>query len=328
MMDETISIIIPVYNTEDYLPACLDSVLSQTYHNLEVIVVDDGSTDRSGDILRSYRQKDPRVVVLQQPNCGVVKARMNGIRQASGQWIGFVDSDDFIEPEMFARLYHNARKFQVDISHCGYQMVFPSRIDFYHNTGKIIRQDRERGLSDLLEGAFVEPGLWNKLFHRPLFTTLLQSDLEDSGIKIYEDLLMNFFLFREAKDSVYEDCCPYHYMVRAGSAATEKKPQHFSDPVKVFERIQQELAGDVMLLPIARKRYVYTLITAAVQNTYPEIAKESGKKLKQLPGMELFGLGVKLGGMAWMVSRCRFLYRGIRKGYEAITRVNHKFDVE
>ena len=148
-MNDKISIIIPAFNIQDYLGNTLDSVLAQSYDNLEIIVVNDGSKDNTGSILDDYAQKDSRIKAIYQENSGVTSARLCGIQAASGAYIGFVDGDDFIEPQMYMRLMENAKRFDADISHCGYQMVFPAgRIDYYYNTGRIVKQEVKQGCTD------------------------------------------------------------------------------------------------------------------------------------------------------------------------------------
>lgn len=128
-MTETvkISVIIPAYNVEPWIEACLESVCNQTYRDLEIIVIDDGSTDKTGAIIDSYANKDRRIVVTHQENSGLVAVRELGIKIASGQYIGFVDGDDTVEPDMYERLLTNAISYQADISHCG--MLFALRMD-------------------------------------------------------------------------------------------------------------------------------------------------------------------------------------------------------
>lgn len=250
-MDNKISIVIPAYNVENVLSRTLESVLAQTYRNIEVVLVDDGSTDGTGTIIDSYASKDSRVRPIHKENGGVTSARLAGIAGSSGEWIGFVDGDDYVESGMFAHLLRSALEHNADISHCGYQMVFPDgRIDYYYNTGCLVKQDRITGLKDLMSGLFVEPGLCNKLFHKSLFHSLLCEDVMPTDIKINEDLLMNYYLFKAAKRSVFEDVCPYHYVLREGSAATSKLNTHkLRDPLLVtriiMEDAPQELQGEV-----------------------------------------------------------------------------------
>ena len=138
-----ISIIVPIFNIEKYLSRCLDSILEQTYKNLEVILVDDGSVDNSGMIADKYARKDQRIKVIHQVNQGVSAARNTGIDLATGDYIGFVDGDDYIEPDMYEILMRIIEEQQVDIAHCGYQMVYPSKTEFYYNTKEKIKMNRE-----------------------------------------------------------------------------------------------------------------------------------------------------------------------------------------
>lgn len=254
--------IIPAYNIQEYLPPTLDSVLAQTYDNLEIIVVNDGSRDGTGAVADAYAAKDSRVKVIHKENGGVTSARLRGVAEASGDCIGFVDGDDFIEPQMYARLMENLLAYDADISHCGYQMVFPSRVDYYYNTGKLVFQQGQQCCAELLDGSFVEPALWNKLYRRELFAGLLE--WMDSTIRINEDLLMNFYLFRQAKKAVFEDVCPYHYVLRKGSAATSRLNEHkLKDPLKVQRRLLEETADIPEWNKIVQRRLVYQLIGTA-----------------------------------------------------------------
>ena len=188
MDEKLVSVIIPAYNIEDYIGRCLDSIISQTYKNLEIIVVDDGSRDHTGEILDNYAKKDRRIKVIHKENGGVSSARNKGIEAAEGDYIGFIDGDDLIEPEMYKTLVDLLEEENADIAHCGYQMVFPDRVDYYHNTGKKKIQTTEEGLKDLLSGEMIEPGLVNKLYKKEL----IKNCRLDETVKINEDLLMNF----------------------------------------------------------------------------------------------------------------------------------------
>ena len=259
-MDNKISIIVPAYNIEAYLARTLDSILAQTHENIEVVVVNDGSRDGTAAVMDRYAALDRRVKAIHKENGGVTSARLRGVAEATGQWIGFVDGDDLIEPQMYERLLENALKYGADISHCGYQMVFPSRVDYYYNTGKLVEQDHHAGLRDLIAGGFVEPGLWNKLYRQELFEGL--AERMDPSIRINEDILMNYWLFKGAKRSVFEDVCPYHYILRPGSAATSKlNPHKLRDPLAVIHAILADADGD--LRPVVLARLARQLITNA-----------------------------------------------------------------
>ena len=202
MCDDLISVVVPIFNLAPWLPRCVESILGQTHRNLEVLLVDDGSIDDSLFVAEEFAGRDPRVRVFHQRNAGVTAARMLGVSEARGSWIGFVDGDDEIEPDMYARLLENARKYDADISHCGYQQVrLDGSVSLHHGTGGVRPQDHLTGLKDLLEERTVGPALWSKLYRRELFREL--DGKMDRSIRINEDILMNFYLFSEAKQSVY-----------------------------------------------------------------------------------------------------------------------------
>ena len=258
MPNDLISIIIPVFNLENELPRCLDSILTQSYQNIEVVVVDDGSSDGSADVMRRYSEKDSRIKPVFQENGGVTSARLHGVREASGQWIGFVDGDDKIESDMYERLLRNSAEYHADISHCGYQMCFDDgRIHYFHNTGLLVQQDKITALKELLSGSRIEPGLCNKLFHKTLFHSLLHGEAMPLDIKINEDLLMNYRLFSETERTVFEDWCPYHYIVRGASASRAKLNLHkIYDPIRVKEIIRRDAPAE--LRDAAQQAYINT----------------------------------------------------------------------
>ena len=123
-----VSIIIPVYNGERYLEECLKSVLNQTLEGIEVIVVNDGSTDRSGEIISRYEKMYPNISVINQENKGIAAARTIGYCKSSGDYIGWVDNDDFVEPHMFERLYSTAINEEADYVYCDYSF-YPSKVE-------------------------------------------------------------------------------------------------------------------------------------------------------------------------------------------------------
>lgn len=257
MRQHLISIVIPAYNIENYIGRCLDSVLCQTHENLEVIIVDDGSTDKTGSIIDYYANKDSRIKVIHKENEGVSKARNVGIDCATGDYIGFVDGDDTVEKDMFEFLLENALKYEADISHCGYKMIFPSRVDYYYNTNCIIEQDCKQGINDLLTGAIVEPGLWNKLYKSILFNQIRLN----TNIKLNEDLLVNFYLFSKAKKSVFVDEAKYNYILRENSATTSKiNVQKLKDYYMVIKEIMIHLDKDTESYHIAYGRYIRSMV--------------------------------------------------------------------
>lgn len=322
-MAERISVIIPVYNVEADLPRCLESVLHQTYADLEIVAVDDGSPDRCGEILDRYAAQYANIRVIHQENGGVTSARLRGVAEATGAWIGFVDGDDEIEPDMYERLLANAETYNADISHCGYQMVFSDgRVHYFHNTGALECHDRNTALEELLSGARIEPGLWNKLFRRALFAGLSMPQ----DIRINEDLLMNYHLFAAAGTSVFEDRCPYHYIVRSGSASRAKLNIHqIRDPIRVKQLIRE--AAPEALREAADRAYLNTCISVyhtlmLAGGAYREDQNRVRGLLKQEKGKYAL-LGKKRGLMARMIVKAPLLYGPIYGFYSRYLQKNN-----
>ena len=263
MKKELLSLIIPAYNAEPYLENCLKSILKQTYENLEIIIVDDGSTDRTGFIADQYQDEFSEIIsVIHTDNHGVTEARFEGIKASKGEWIGFVDADDEIEQDMYAKLHKNAIQYNADISHCGYVTIVNGgeRIHEFYNTGLFLVQNRFEGLVELLDGIF-EPTLCTKLFRRKLLMKLQNDNVIDKSIKFYEDLLMNFYLFNSAECSVYEDFCGYHYLARSSSATRNHfQIEQLLDPVYVHSKIYDNVELD--LKDIACRNYLRSCIRA------------------------------------------------------------------
>ncbi len=332
MKNAVVSIIIPAYNIENYIEKTLDSVLVQTYGNLEVIIVNDGSKDNTASIIDSFAQKDSRIKVIHKENGGVTSARLAGISVATGDYIGFVDGDDYIEPNMFELLVNNAIKYNADISHCGYQMVFPNRVDYYYNTGKIVEQDNIKGINDLLRGEFIEPGLVNKLYRRDLVKSFVESDIMDKSIKINEDLLMNYYLFKSAKKSVFQDVCPYHYMVRKGSAATSAINEHkLKNPLTVWKTIYKNIDYNNELSALAYQAVVRKMIDIATisAKANKSLIKPYRKKVrKELRKSSKKGLGKGLKLLSIWAAYMPTTYRWVHNFYSKANGNANKYDID
>lgn len=179
-----VSVIIPVYNTEQYLEACLDSVLGQTLKELEVILVNDGSTDSSLKIMEKYQSEYPdRVRLLSKENGGQATARNVAIPLCAGEYIGFVDSDDYIEPEMYESMYRKAKEADADYVECDYVNV---KVNAYGEQERIADYGSRVREYTSKEDMFIDPMLapWNKLYRR---TLLQESDVRFPEGYIYED---------------------------------------------------------------------------------------------------------------------------------------------
>ncbi len=338
MSNPKLSIIIPVYNIENYLPRCLDSILNQDFTDFEVIIVDDGTNDTSGKIADLYADKDNRIKVIHKENGGVSTARFEGVKIAKGQFIGFVDGDDIIEPDMYSVLMDNAEKYNADLSHCGYKMVFPDgRIDYYYNTNKLVEQDNHTGLTDLLKGEFIEPGLWNKIYKADFVKNIVLNQIMDSSIKINEDLLMNYYLFKQANKAVFTDKCLYHYMIHKNSAATSKiNKNKLCDPIKVLTILESETSGDPELNKIVNARIARLLVYTATlsKKINPELIAPERKKARKHLRIKLFDIlkneyvETKLKLMCLCTALSPQTYSLIHSVYARISGIDKKYSVE
>ena len=177
MREETISIIVLVYNIEQYLSKCLDSIVNQTYRNLEIIIIDDGSTDSSKEICDIYAKRDERIKVIHQKNSGPGVARKVGVRNATGKYIGFVDGDDYIDKNMYINLMDSVLKTGADVVHTSHYNDVRGSIYKVNGFNALIDTENEknkliRGILGLEVG--IEPSIWSKLFKTELIKKVLK----------------------------------------------------------------------------------------------------------------------------------------------------------
>ncbi len=211
-----ISVIVPVYNVESYLPQCIDSILAQTYENLEIILVDDGSTDSSGRICEDYAGRDPRIKTIHKPNEGLADARNRGIQAARGVYCSFVDSDDHIAGDCIAYLYDMADTYGAQIAVCGYQKVHNNdlgRDSDQDGTYKAVSvYDTFNALSALLYQRGIITAAWGRLFRRELFNAI-----RFPKGRQHEDVAVMYRLFDQAETIAVGYERKYYYLQRPGS---------------------------------------------------------------------------------------------------------------
>ena len=208
-MNNLISIIIPVYNVEQYLRQCLDSVVNQTYKNLEIILVDDGSTDNSGKICDEYAVKDNRIKVIHKQNGGVSSARNVGLDVATGDYIGFVDSDDYIENDMYEYLYNLARENNAEISICQVDYIKGNNISYK----MLLKEDQLLTTNQALEIFYTQLYIYNKLFKKNILSNVFFTN----DICIAEDTLFCLESFKRSKAIIYGKRIKYHYVYNLSS---------------------------------------------------------------------------------------------------------------
>ncbi len=210
-----LSIIVPVYNKVIYIDACIVSILDQTYSDFELILVDDGSTDGSGDRCDHYGKIDNRVVVIHQENMGVSAARNNGLAKCTGKYIGFVDSDDTLEKDMYELLIRNAVNYGSDISVCGIMRIHGNHVKNRTNEKDVSVYGTDEGLFEVLSGLF-DMSANNKIYR----SEIAQS-VQFEG-KFKEDLLYNVRIFLKAGRIVFQNISKYIYTLRENSVSVRK----------------------------------------------------------------------------------------------------------
>ncbi len=241
-MNFLISVIVPIYNVERYLPKCVSSILDQTYHNIQIILVDDGSTDNSGRICDEYAEKDSRIEVIHKENGGLVSARKAGLLVATGQYIGFVDGDDYIDGNMYERLLENLTITEADFVHMGY---YKGKMILSRLSDKVvdIRQNKswfiENYILSSVNEEYVSPSIWSKLF-KANFIKECYLEVPDSQ-SLGEDLIsLIVCVLKGEKLSIMDSSC-YHYCVRNTSITQEQNGKAFLETIKAFQIIESIL---------------------------------------------------------------------------------------
>lgn len=218
-----ISVIIPVYNVEAYLPQCLDSIIRQTYQELEIIIIDDGSPDGCGTICDDYADRDKRIHVIHKENAGVDAARDDGIALATGEWISFVDSDDWLDLDFYEKMIATDDGQEVDVIFAGgYYKEYDKICKKIHIISKTCRYDDREHIEDL-QAQITKYGLpWDKLYRTEF---LKKHDFRfEQGVRSFDDFLFNFKVLEKAERVLFSSVIGYHYRQVATSIANGYNP--------------------------------------------------------------------------------------------------------
>ncbi len=234
-----VSIIVPVYNVEKYIARCLESLVNQTLKDIEIVLVNDGSTDNSQAIIEQYQKKYPNIIkAYSTENGGAAKARNYALEQVTGEYIGFVDSDDYISEEMYEKLYCQAKKENADIVCCNYYRVKMetkfNKMDFGNkNIPKEDVFNKNIYESKLL---FDEvPYLWNKIFKKEIIES--NHFKFDNDLRIYEDLLFTYKVFAKANKIARVEDALYFYIVAREGALTQTLTEKRFDIFNMYEKL-------------------------------------------------------------------------------------------
>lgn len=283
IMDKVISVIIPVYNIEKYLVRCLESIINQSYTKLEIILIDDGSTDNSGKICDDYKNRDNRIIVVHKKNEGVSQARNFGISIATGEFLSFVDGDDTIEKDMFLTLINNAYKYNSDFSCCGVRFIY---MDGKESPEGINSEPQEIRKQEVIKGFFCNQqmklvlyGPYNKIVKR----NSIQKISFNRNLSLGEDLLFVFECIQCCNKFVFQDDNLYNYIKREGSATTRefslKKMDYLVACKKIIEICKESYPEGQKFA--SHWYYISVLNHVRMLIAYPEVKEKCLEEYKQ-----------------------------------------------
>ncbi len=265
-----ISIIVPIYNMEKYLEYCLDSIRAQTFEDWECILVDDGSTDNTAAICKKFADKDSRFKLVSKPNGGVSSARNAGLRNAVAEYIGFVDPDDWVEPQLFERLYYLATHYDAEVAQVGFWREYKSRRSVKHIVKETTVMD---GKTLMREVSFdrLHNYLWTRLHKRSII------DCEFPEGRVFEDIYVYGKWLKNVSRFVIDPTPLYHYRMRRGSIVHEasNRTAYFNaciDKIKMMMQFSDS--------PDLRKEYAYINKSAI----------EAAKRIARMPDYKANGV--------------------------------------
>lgn len=245
MKTPVISVVVPVYNAGKYFDNCISSIVNQTYKNLEIIIVDDGSTDDTPRACDEWAKKDSRIKVVHKENGGASSARNTGIDNATGDYIGFIDADDYIDADMYEAMLNDILENDADAARCGMVRNFEDgRIENWGGSEnkKPYIVDKKKLLCDIGEGVGILPASpCNKLFKK----SCIGNTRFDTKYKFAEDTLFNFMVAQSINTMVYHDVFRYHYIFNESSITNKGINENNFDEHRVMDAIMLIAQEDV-----------------------------------------------------------------------------------
>lgn len=269
MENERISVVVPVYNVESYLKRCVDSIIHQTYSNLEIFLVDDGSTDASGALCDAYAEQDQRIVCIHKKNGGLSSARNMGIERAAGKFLFLVDSDDFVDERMIEVLYRDLTEQNVKMSAVSFQ-EFTDIADIRKSEEKIPVQclTQKEAVKKILKGEEFCDYAWNKLYRRELFETV-RYPID----RMMEDVGTTYRLLEQCEQVSYRPMPLYFYYQRADSILHRRSLKFYEDKFDMGLERYQEIQK---LYPEMLENDASMLRT--IEHCYPYLFRDAERK--------------------------------------------------
>lgn len=265
MLNAKISVIIAVYNIENYVSKCLDSVINQTYQNLEIIVIDDGSTDSSPAICDEYAKKDERIKVIHKKNGGLSDARNAGLNVASGDYVGYVDGDDWIDSRMYEDMLVACIKYDAQVAVCRYKKIYKDETIDGSSNDVVVLSPAETWDIYINEHPqyVIYNSVWSKLFRKDIV-----EDLEFPVGRNSEDILYTTNAFCRMKQCVYLDTAYYNYVIdrdgsimnkKSGKRSVEDEIPFFYEQIEILKKYHMKKEADMAQYQLYRRLLYYFL---------------------------------------------------------------------
>lgn len=240
-MQKTVSVIIPVYNTGISVSKCVESILNNSYKELEVLLVDDGSEKETADICDNIAKSDQRVRVIHQKNTGVSGARNRGIENSKGEFITFVDADDVVEPDLIMTLVNDCIENNADISMCGYKECYEdNRVKEFNNSGKRILLEKDDILKKFFCNNKIGWNVWGKLYKRSIIGNVRFV----CGKKTAEDMFFLYEVLKNSKTLYINEIPLYSYVKQSNSAMADENCTKFFDTFELITRVFEDKTVD------------------------------------------------------------------------------------
>ena len=283
---DLISIIVPVYKVEQYLERCLQSVIHQTYQNLQIIIIDDGSPDNCGKICDHYAKLDSRIEVIHKENEGLSVARNLGISKAKGRYIGFVDSDDWIDKHMYEHMYQIITEKKADVCICNFYNVIAEENKIKNANKGIQEYNKIQILREILLDKIIQSYAWNKLYKREVF-----HDVVYPVGKKYEDIGTTFYLLEKCNKIVVTGEPEYYYFNREDSIVNHNTEQTILDYMELVNNRYDYIEKKYKELRKYNEYYLTKILLTAyadaskLENMGEQLKKELRQMNKKVKGI-------------------------------------------
>lgn len=281
-MNELISVILPIYNVEKYIVRCLNSVLRQTYTNIEIILVDDGSTDNCQKICDEYAKNDNRIKVIHKKNGGLSDARNAGIKIAKGKYITLIDSDDYVENDYVEFLYSLIKESNAEISICSHTVLYENGTKLEKATHENSILDPKTTLKRILYDDGIDLSAWAKMYKKELFDTV-----QYPKGRLFEDAATTYLLIDQCDKIAIGSESKYYYIIRSNSITTKSfspKKMQLIDSTKEMCEYVKDKYPDLEKAADRRLMYAYLSTLSQLANSkdkYPKEQKELMKYIKE-----------------------------------------------